>query len=170
MTADVIVFIAAVATIGTIAGVLVIRVPHNRVSWVLLAVTVGFLVMSLSPLLADGPEGAVSGVALFALVLPGFGVFVPLWFPTGAPPTLGWRWVGWLGVVAPATLLTGAGIYSFIEGREALETIDSCVSPGACVMLAGNALTLAAIMCAIASLVVRWVRSAGVEQIGRAHV
>ena len=76
----------ALGTLSLLAtgALLVLKVPENRLSWVMLLVAFGDGLMNA----ADGAEPGslveiVGGIALFALLLPGLGVFVPLWFPTG---------------------------------------------------------------------------------------
>ncbi len=63
-------------------ALLVLKVPENRLSWVMLLVALGDGLMNA----ADGSEPGslveiVGGIALFALVLPGLGVFVPTLVP-----------------------------------------------------------------------------------------
>ena len=84
LTAEGMVFALGTLSLLVTGVLLVLKVPENRLSWVMLLVALGDGLMNA----ADGSEPGslleiAGGIALFALVLPGLGVFVPLWFPTG---------------------------------------------------------------------------------------
>jgi hypothetical protein len=147
-----------------VGSLLVLRVPENRVSWVMLAVAFG---VSLS-VLADNAHGLVrnilSGVGLFGLGLPALGVFLPLWFPTGQPPSPRWRSVGLLAIVGVVVQFTGVAIVGLVEGGDT-RGIGQCNSFGTCAVVSGLVGILVAVVLAIASFVVRWVRSVGVERL-----
>lgn len=147
-----------------VAALLVMRVPENRLSWLLLTISLGIAMLGLmdgNP--EDSVQGVIGGIALFALVLPGIGVFIPLWFPTGDAPTPRWRWVGLLGVLGAFAVVLGFILVSYGEGGGT--DINACDSVGTCSSIGGLILVLAAIVAGIAALVVRWSRSRGAERL-----
>ncbi len=156
----------ALGTLSLLAtgALLVLKVPENRLSWVMLLVALGDGLMNA----ADGSEpGSLleigGGIALFALVLPGLGVFVPLWFPNGRAPTPRWRWVSVVATVGVIGLIGGWAILA-LEGAGSAD-VEACVSIGSCANILGLVLILVGIVAAIVSLVVRWIRSRGVERL-----
>ena len=111
----------------------------------------------------DSLRSVVGGFALFSLVLPGIGVFIPLWFPTGTAPTRRWRWVGWMATLGVVGITLGFLLVIYVEGGG--NDIDTCNSIGTCSSIGGLILILGAIVGGIAGLIVRWVRSMGVERL-----
>lgn len=115
-----------VAAFGVVGAILATRLPHNPIGWIF---WVSATVMALSlagvglvPLLTDPATGGVPfPVALIALIanvdlvpLVGvIGIFVPLLFPTGRPPTPAWRRVAWLGVTA---IVFATGYFAVLPG------------------------------------------------------
>jgi hypothetical protein len=146
------------------SSLLVLRVPENRLSWVLLVVALGTALTGSAGGAARGSIlEIVGGIALFGLLLPGLGVFVPLWFPTGRALTPRWNWV---------TYVTSAGVIGIVGGwalmvfeGEGNTDVENCISVSSCSEIVGLLLVLAGVGAAIASLVVRWIRSRGVERL-----
>jgi hypothetical protein len=146
-------------------GILVLKVPENALSWLLLVVAAGLGIMILFETSGDTGVGPIiGGVALFSLVLPGLGVFLPLWFPTGRPPSPRWRWVGVMAVVGAMLIPISWLIVEFVERGDS-GNIEGCSSVGTCAGSLGSLLLLATVAAAIASLVFRWFRSRGVERL-----
>ena len=164
VTGDGFVFGVASLAFYSVAAVLVMRIPENRLSWLMITVSFGIALLALIDGSAEGslPE-VIGGFALFAVVLPGIGVYIPLWFPTGAAPTPRWRWVGWMAALGVIGITLGFFLVIYVEGGGA--DINSCVSAGSCSSIGGLILSLGAIVGGIAALIVRWVRSTGVERL-----
>lgn len=157
----------AVGAFGMLAlpvGVaLVLRVETNLVSWVMLAVAFGVGLMGLGTGIGNEAVSIlVAGIGLFGLVLPGVGVFLPLWFPTGAPPSPRWRWVGILGSLGLLAIMSGSAVAAATGDWDASLV---CSSPGGCVAFVGMFAILLAVIGAVASLIVRWRRSTGNERL-----
>jgi hypothetical protein len=156
------------AGLAAVAALLVIKVPENRISWLLLTVIYGF---GMAIMVTFWEDVYLSGVAsdvaatviVFALVLPGLAIALPLWFPTGRPPTSRWRWVELLAVVSASGITAGTAVVGWVEDGDA-SSIADCASIGTCAGLFGVVGLIVAMFGAIASLAVRWRRAEGVER------
>jgi hypothetical protein len=144
-----------------VATLTVVRVPANRVSWTLFAIAVGSAFTALHWL--GGWAGPLLNfIGIFVLILPGLGVLLPLWFPTGSPPTRRWRWVetvAWSGI-AGITAATALGLI----GGDFNDDIEGCLSVNSCIELGSLLLIFVAMGAAVTALVVRWFRSEGIER------
>lgn len=146
-------------------GILALKVPENALSWLMLTIAAGLGVMTLFETSADTGVGPIiGGIALFCIVLPGLGVFLPLWFPTGRPPSPRWRWVGVTAAIGAALIPASWLVVEYVEQGDS-GNIEGCSSIGTCSGSLGSLLLLIAVAAAIASLVYRWVRSRGVERL-----
>lgn len=160
-----------------VGGLLVRRVPENRVSWVTLFVaTVGgvwTLAAQVWFFLDDGvpPAGVVeqvastvSGVGFFFVTAMVAGV-LPALFPTGRTVSDRWRWLvpailgGW------TVAMLGVGIDWVVNGYEATQETGDPSTVGGFVSLVGLTAMVTGMVGACVSLVVRWVRSDGVERL-----
>lgn len=154
-------FIGVGVVFYVVAALTVVRIPENRVSWTLFAIAVGFASTTLHWL--GGWIGRLLNfIGIFVLILPSLGVLLPLWFPTGSPPTRRWRWVevvAWTGIAG----MTAATVLGVVGG-DVNDDIEGCLSVGSCIELGSLLLILAAMGAAVTSLVVRWFRSQGIER------
>ena len=153
--------IAVGLVIYLVAALTVVRVPDNRVSWTLFAIATGFALTSLH-WLGGSTARLLNFIGIFVLILPGLGVFLPLWFPTGSPPTRRWRWVevvAWSGI-AGITIATVLGVI----GGDVNDDIEGCLSVSGCVESGSLLLVFIAMGAAVTALVVRWFRSEGIER------
>ena len=165
VTGDGLVFVlGGVALLGT-SSLLVLRVPENRLAWVLLLVALGTALMTAADDAVPGSFIEIAGgIGLFALVLPGLGVFVPLWFPTGRALTRRWGWIAYMtsaGVIG----IVGGWVLMALEGGALNADVETCFSVSSCSEIIGLILIMAGVVGAIIALVVRWVRSRGVERL-----
>jgi hypothetical protein len=156
--------LGAISMLST-GAILVLKVPENKLSWLLLVVAFGLGTMSLFETSAGkGTGGLIGGLALFLIVLPGLGVFLPLWFPTGRPPSNRWRWVGAMTIVGIGLIPVSWLLVEFVENGDSYN-IESCNSLGTCSSIIGLILLLAGVVSAVTSLIFRWFKSRGVERV-----
>ena len=163
MTGDDWLFTPVAIALTGVGAVLALRVPENRVSWLMLTLGSSLLTMGVVEILLPDGANAITGIILFTVFLPGLAVFLPLWFPTGKPPSSGWNWVAWAGLGGLGLIITGFALVFWVEGGNAV-SIDGCSSSGTCASTIGLIVLLVSSVGAIASLVVRWRRSSGTER------
>ena len=160
-----IVFALGAISMLTTGAILVLKVPENALSWLLLVVAFGLGIMGLFETSAGRGTGAlIGGLALFLIVIPGLGVFLPLWFPSGRPPSPRWRWVGAMTIFGIVLIPVSWILVEFVENGDSYN-IESCASLGTCSSVIGLIVVLVGVVFAIISLVVRWIRSRGVERL-----
>lgn len=157
-------FLISAAVLLVISWILIVRVPENRVSWTMLAVTIGLMGLVYASFVGEHWENFVSGIMLFGVILPGLGILVPLWFPTGQTPSRRWRWVEWIALFGVSAIVGGQFVAVFIEGRPT-DGVTYCESVGTCSGIGGVAALLLAVGAAVVSQVVRWRRARGVEKL-----
>lgn len=145
----------------TVAAFLVLRVPENRVSWLLLWSGLGFGLGAFQ--FVDSDLAVALGFAgNFVVLLPAIGVLLPVWFPTGRPPTPAWSWVAWAGLASAGLFAFSIALGFFLGVFN--DDIDGCYDASACLELVSLVTMLVASLAAVISLVVRWARSSGVER------
>jgi hypothetical protein len=156
-------FLVAMLPLTLVGAVLVLRVPGNPLSWMLYAVALGIGVVGVVELV--GPDLAhevATGIYLFAVLIPVFGVMVPLLFPTGRPPSAGWKWIATMTWFAVAGMWVALILDMMMTGNVTADvgctSIFSCVANGAVLVV------LFCVVSAVISFVVRWRRSVGVER------
>src|SRR5512139_235865 len=165
-----------IATVGfATAGALVAwRQPGNAVGWLLIALALTSTVQTLGAtyVLTRSPGylavAWVTGWVWYGWLLL-IGVFVPLVFPDGRLVSRRWRPVLWLGVAALTACIVGT---AFTPG--ALDLSTTVQNPlgvegtggkvFSSVQTVGAALLLLAVVLTVASLLVRFRRSRGVER------
>jgi hypothetical protein len=168
----------ALIALGVVGAVVASRQPRNPVGWILcvIPVSMGLRILGVHALWSfelDGQVDAAQWAAWLAswIWTPAiFGSFVlfPLLFPTGAPPRARWRSVALTGVAGCAAMTVG---FAFTPGE--FEDLPS-VNPvglgdplGTAAEIAnglGFLLLVVGTLTAIASLVVRFRRSRGIER------
>jgi MFS family permease len=163
LSADDVTFILFGLAVGLVGSVLVLRVPENSISWILFAIALGLLVNAVAEFGSERLSNTVSGLYIFGLLIPGFGVMVPLLFPTGSPPSPRWRWVARTCAMAVLLIFGGLAIVAWVEGGDTQMNVE-CTTLGGCVSLVGSFALLTSALAAVTSLVVRWRRSSGVER------
>jgi hypothetical protein len=152
--------------------------PRNPIGWVLGAIPAALMTIFVGESYyfhaARSHPGDPGGVAEFGLWVANFAwvpavllvlVALPLLFPTGRPPTPRWRVVGWAAVAGGVLLWSGI---AFLDGPlENYPWIDNAIGvawmPGF-VNWVGFALWAGSSLGAVASMIVRFRRSHGVER------
>jgi hypothetical protein len=152
-----------------VGGFLVIRQPHNRMSWVLFGLGFSVSIGAMSELAAEFlPPPALAIVNNMAMV--GF-LLLPLlllWYPTGRPPSIRWIWLERTIVILGST---SAVYYLLRPGEIGVTEVPNPLGLAFLTPLrdswveesAGSAIVLAGVL-AFVSLVVRWRRGAGPER------
>jgi hypothetical protein len=166
----------------TVGALLVTRLPHHIVGWLLLAGGVSFAVGNGSGALADYGlnvhPGSVPGAIWFAVLSQAMngtfigllGGYVPLYFPNGRLPSRRWWPVPVLAAVptfvAPVTNL----FVPFTPGTYPADVQNPLVISGlggqliALFTTVSTPIGLVALVCVIASLLLRYRRARGVER------
>jgi len=176
----------ALALVGLISGLLVAKRPDHPISWLLTATALaggiaGVSALTLPPGLTEltwwqSVLAIVSGPAWYT-VLYAVLLLIPLLFPTGAPPSPRWRWVGWLGGF-------GLGVMALLWMVQEAFCTDWDPADDTCINVVSNpigirgivnpeesalggifyGLMLVGVIAAIWSLVIRYRRAATVER------
>lgn len=171
---------SAAMSVGVIGAVVATRRPRHLVGWLLLIGGLGEALAGTSSLYGDhvtaGGErlpladavGWIGG-SLWAFSVASLLVFLPLYFPTGRPPSPRWRWVGWLGAAGIVLLLLSTVDIALFRPElmglewEAMEA-EAAGRPLFALSELGFPVVMAAAPLALLSLVVRFVRSRGEER------
>lgn len=153
------------------AGALLLsKRPDHPVSW-LLPLPGIYMALEAGVDLANAvlsPTAAVwfawAAETSWGWTFPTLAVFLPLLFPTGAPPTPRWRWAGWTGAAGIIGITVGNAV-----SPELLEPVANPADVGPDAALAaisgiGFLLFAVAFVASIVSAVVRHRRSVGVER------
>jgi hypothetical protein len=168
-----------------VGSMLVLRRPDNAIGWVL---SIGVLCWLASAAFGRyavygfwHAEGGLPGMHLAFWLstwtwVPGFTLVLPLaalWFPDGRPPSPRWRPVGWAAMLGTTLLIVQYTMISWVDNGE-FPALPAGVenplhSPAFAPFLetfviAGGVLVVPALVASLASLVVRFRRSKGVER------
>ncbi len=172
---------------AVVGAVMIAKRPGHRLGWLFSGIGVYALLGNALVEYSDwavrtgGSTGqSVLGSIVFTWygLFTAFGVFVPLLYPTGQPPSRRWWGVGWLGAAAA----TGLTLLQMLQETICVkfdDLTDSCIQavrnpigfPGVADperSFAGDVflrLLLVSLVLALASVVVRFVRSRGVERL-----
>ncbi len=164
--------------LGVVGAVVASRQPRNPVGWILcvIPVSLGLLILGVHAFwsfeLAGQTDGAewAAWLASWIWTPAIFGAFVlfPLLFPTGASPSHRWRPVAWAGVAGCAAMTVG---FAFTPGKFEDLPAANPVGLGDLIGTAaeianglGFLLLIVGTLTAIASIVVRFRRSTGIER------
>ena len=151
-----------------VGGYLVVRLPQNRISWVLLGIGVFVPIGGISEWAADATGRTTFGI-LNSLGLVGF-ILLPLfllWYPTGEAPSRRWIWlersIFVLGAITFGYYLVRPGEIG-ITGQDNPIGIDAFapLRDSSIEETAGFLLLLSGVL-AFSSLIVRWRRGSGRE-------
>ena len=165
-----------------VGSILVIRLPNHPIGWILWTSGIMFALTRLTQGLADhgltSDPGSLPGAIWFGWVntwigTPGFvllGVLLPLLYPTGRPPSSRWRPVVLIVLIQIVALSVVAALSPFAAGTyppgvsnplalggpvgDIVKALQSLLGLGFLLLLA----------IALASLVVRYRRAAGIER------
>ena len=181
---DVLFTIAAFGSFGLVGAIILRTDSRHRIGWLFAAIMLVGVVGGISAIAVETwPMSALALVTnaptwwpVMALIL----VFLPLWFPTGRPPTPRWRWVGWLAAIG----LVGVVAQDLFEKRPCIEWYYPEYAANICLGRVTNpigiegvvaaeqsalggiffGLMAVAFLGALASLIVRFRRSRGIER------
>ena len=166
------------AAFAGLGALVVSRRTRNPIGWLLVLIGVSFAAIAVSNqiylrvVLDEGSAPLLATLLLWIgawAYLPAFVssvVFLPLLFPTGRPPSARWAALVWCSLVCGVLAFVGA---AFAPGPLAgSPVVDNPVGTGLDVVgvagLVGSAGLFAAAPVAIASIVLRYRRSTGVER------
>jgi hypothetical protein len=167
-------------TYPIVGGVIIARAPGNSIGWVLAAVgllqginnfTEEYAYRALVVTPGSLPFGAEASWYAFWTWMVSLGLLVTLMlllFPTGHPPTPGWRWIVWLVWGGIALIVTGVGWAAWPERASGLDVTGSTArveGPGVLFALTGAVTILLCALASVASLFVRYRRSRGVQRL-----
>ncbi len=154
---------------------ILVRVPGNRVGWVISLAGLTLAASAIAGQLSELGVTVVLGVGS-ALWMSTFALlgFLMLWFPTGRTPTRRWLWAEWLGY-----LMLGAAIFlslfserfcTYADGGQCLTFVENPIGITGLPNLEYGAPTVFGIFLlfvavSATSLIVRFVRSVGVERL-----
>ena len=165
------------AVFAGLGAILAARRSRNPIGWLLLLIAIAFATLLFTErlgwhlLVADGTATAradvwfwvASWIWVFAVV-PMF-IVIPLLFPTGRPATAGWAWLLRASLAITAVFLFAtAFVTGPLEGYPAVETPFGLAEWLSIARDIAFPLIVAAALASVASLAIRFRKSAGVER------
>lgn len=158
-----------------LGGLILTRVPGNRIGWVISLAGLTLSASAIPQKLSDVGVTAVLGIGS-ALWISTFALlgFLMLWFPSGRTPTRRWLWLEWLGyLVLGASLFLSLFSERFCtdgDGRRCLTSVENPVGIAGLRDLEYGAPAIFGVfalffLSSALSLIVRFVRSRGVERL-----
>jgi hypothetical protein len=166
---------------STVGAVIATRRPENAVGWSFLAIALALGVAFVGQVYADYTLVAAPGSLPAGAVAVWFSLWTPvlaliaatffcLLFPDGRPPSHRWGWVGRLALMGGVLLVLGLSLTpGALDERNYSDARNPVGVEGAGRLLegtttVGTGLALAALLLAVASMIVRFRRSIGVER------
>ncbi|MGD2044447.1 MAG: hypothetical protein PVJ28_12415, partial [Acidimicrobiia bacterium] len=157
------------SALAALALFLLRRVPENPVSWVLSGAVFGTIVnqTAYSYFVAGWVGAEIAFVLHNVLLWVSLGLMglLILLFPTGRPPSPRWNWVVWLvslgslsQMVRPVYLAVDLPLSELDDGPTGSVLVDS-------ISFVGQAAVALAMVVALVGLIVRFIRSRGVERL-----
>ena len=165
------------AVFAGLGAILAARRPRNPIGWLLLLIAIAFATLLFTErlgwrlLVAEGTATAgadvwfwvASWIWVFAVV-PMF-IVIPLLFPTGRPATAGWAWLLRASLAITAVFLFAtAFVTGPLEGYPAVEHPFGLVEWLSIARDIAFPLIVVAALASVASLAIRFRKSAGVER------
>jgi signal transduction histidine kinase len=167
--------VLSVVTYMITGAILAIRVPHNPIGWLFLLIALGLLLGGGTSeyamyTLATKPGALPAGdwaawINNWTFVIAGLIPIVLILFPTGRPPSRGWRWVVWAILATLAVLVASAmfrpipielnGDFT-VPNPTGIESLRTITAAGAWI---GGLLLAAESIAAVGALVVRFRRA-----------
>ena len=173
-------FYPPMAAAGLVGAWLLVRVPDNRVGWVLAAIGIaGFVLGAAASIeMAAGHSGvgivaAAIPAAMWGVTMLLIMILIPLWFPTGRALTSRWEWIASVAILAAAvSALSGPFVATVCVDHapnrsDCLVSLENPIGVGwaqAASVVAALVVAVLAIP-AIASLVLRYRRAGGIERL-----
>lgn len=165
---------------SVLAAMIIARQPSNATGWLMMISGVSLALTGLmSAIVLDplaGPPQALNRGLWIALWFNAwswipfiFAIFLlPLYFPTGSPPTPRWRWVAWLALGMWVTFLVLSALTSEVEYADwtvpnPIGVLPSALWEGPLLAVWGG-LLLTTVAASVASLFVRYRRAGSTER------
>ena len=163
-----------------IGAAIALRRPRHKLGWLLMVagsgellagtcIVYGAYLTDAGAHLPYATQVSWIGGSMWAFSAAALLILLPLYFPTGRPPTPRWRWVGWIGGAGVVALFLGTlDVLVFLPHlMDARWEVIEAASAGRPLFIISEAafpLMMAAGPVALLSLIVRFVRSTGEER------
>ncbi|MDX1449315.1 MAG: hypothetical protein R3246_09660 [Acidimicrobiia bacterium] len=125
---DSITLTVAFAAFGLVGSVIIAGRPGHRIGWVFVAIFTVGLASGILGVLSDATNAPMavilSNLSWWPTLFIAF-VLLPLWFPTGAPPSRRWSWVVWLGAIT----LVGVSMLDLVQEQVCVDVVEDTTEP-----------------------------------------